>query len=168
MLGDPSTLLFDEPVNGLDPDGILWIRGLLKSLAAEGRTVFVSSHLMSEMSQTAEHLIVIGRGRIIADTSTEEFIRYASKQVVRARSPEATRLRDLVLAPDVSVTSVEPGLLEIAGLTAEQVGETAAAHRIVLHELTPLHASLEEAFMDLTREELEYAAGEHAETEIAA
>jgi ABC-2 type transport system ATP-binding protein len=168
LLGDPATLLLDEPVNGLDPEGIQWMRNLLKGLAAEGRTVFVSSHLMSEMALTADHLIVIGRGRLIADIGVEEFIRTASKKVVRARSPQASRLRELVLGPEVSVTSVEPGMLEISGLTAEQVGEAAAAHGIVLHELTPLQASLEEAFMDLTREELEFAAGEPAETEIAA
>ena len=160
LLGDPATLLLDEPVNGLDPEGIRWIRNLLKALAAEGRTVFVSSHLMGEMALTADHLIVIGRGRLIADTSTEEFVRRASGILVRVRSPQALRLRELVLGPDVSVTSAEPGLLEISGLTAEQIGEAAAAHGIVLHELTPLQASLEEAFMELTREDVEYRAGE--------
>jgi ABC-2 type transport system ATP-binding protein len=160
LLGDPATFLLDEPVNGLDPEGIRWIRNLLKALAAEGRTVFVSSHLMSEMALTADHLIVIGRGRLIADTSTAEFVRQASGILVRVRSPQAMRLRELVLGPDVTVTSVEPGLLEISGLTAEQIGEAAAAHGIVLHELTPLQASLEEAFMELTREDVEYKAGE--------
>ncbi len=159
LLGDPATLLLDEPANGLDPEGIQWIRNLLKGLAAEGRTVFVSSHLMSEMAQTADHLIVIGRGRLIADTSVDEFVRRASGSVVRVRSPQATELQELVLGAEVSVTSVEPGLLEISGLTAEQIGELAAAQGIVLHELTPLQASLEEAFMELTREDLEYRAG---------
>jgi ABC-2 type transport system ATP-binding protein len=169
LLGDPATLLLDEPVNGLDPEGIRWIRNLLKALAAEGRTVFVSSHLMSEMAQTADHLIVIGRGRLVADTSVEEFVRRASGSVVRVRSPQATRLRELVLGPEVSVTSVEPGLLEISGLTAEQVGDLAAAQGIVLHELTPLRASLEEAFMELTREDVEYRAGQlPSQTEEAA
>jgi ABC-2 type transport system ATP-binding protein len=160
LLGDPATLLLDEPVNGLDPEGIHWMRNLLKRLAAEGRTVFVSSHLMSEMALTADHLIVIGRGHLIADASVEEFLRLASGTAVRVRSPQATRLRELVLGPDVSVTSTASGVLEIDGLSAEQVGETAAAHGIVLHELTPLQASLEQAFMELTKGELEYAAAE--------
>lgn len=156
LLGDPGTLLLDEPVNGLDPEGIQWVRTLLRGLAAEGRTVFVSSHLMSEMALTADHLIVIGRGRLIADVSVDEFVRRASGNLVRVRSPEASRLVELVASPEVSVASPEPGLLEISGLTPQQVGETAAAHGVVLHELTPLHASLEEAFMDLTRDELEF------------
>ncbi len=160
LLGDPSTLLLDEPVNGLDPEGIHWIRNLLKQLAAEGRTVFVSSHLMSEMAVTADHLIVIGRGHLIADTSVDEFLKMASGKAVRVRSPQATRLRELLLGPDVSVTSEAAGVLEIDGLAAEQIGETAAANGIVLHELTPLQASLEQAFMELTRGELEYAAAE--------
>jgi ABC-2 type transport system ATP-binding protein len=162
LLGDPSTLLLDEPVNGLDPEGIQWIRNLLKALAAEGRTVFVSSHLMSEMALTADHLIVIGRGRLIADTSVDDFVQQASGNVVRVRSPQATRLRDLVLGPDVSVASSEAGLLEISGLSAEQVGEIAAANSIVLHELSPVQASLEEAFMDLTRDAVEFKAVEAA------
>ncbi len=158
LLGDPRTLLLDEPVNGLDPEGIHWIRNLLRALAAEGRTVFVSSHLMSEMALTADHLIVIGRGRLIADTSVDEFVRRASGTLVRIRSPQATRLRDLVLADGVTVESAEGGVLEIGGLTAEQIGEAAAANGIVLHELTPLQASLEEAFMELTREDVEFKA----------
>jgi ABC-2 type transport system ATP-binding protein len=168
LLADPVTLLLDEPVNGLDPEGIRWMRNLLKALAAEGRTVFVSSHLMSEMAQTADHLIVIGRGRLIADTSVNEFVRRASGSVVRVRSPQATRLRELVLGPEVSVTDVEPGLLEISGLTAEQIGDLAAAHGLALHELTPLQASLEEAFMELTREDVEYETGELASAEEVA
>jgi len=160
LLGDPATLLLDEPVNGLDPEGIHWIRNLLRGLAAEGRTVFVSSHLMSEMAMTADHLIVIGRGKLIADTSVNEFVRRASGGVVRVRSPQATRLRELVLDDHASVTSSEPGLLEISGLTAAQIGDTAAAHGIALHELSPQQASLEEAFMELTREDVEFRAGE--------
>lgn len=158
LLGDPHTLLLDEPVNGLDPEGIHWIRNLLKSLAAEGRTVFVSSHLMSEMSLTADHLIVIGRGRLIADLSVDEFIQRASKKVVRARTPQATQLRDLLAGPGVTIQDAEHGALDVAGLTAEQVGEAAAANGIVLHELTPQPASLEEAFMELTREDVEFHA----------
>jgi ABC-2 type transport system ATP-binding protein len=171
LLGDPHTLLLDEPVNGLDPEGIHWMRNLLKALAAEGRAVFVSSHLMSEMAQTAERLIVIGRGRLIADTTVEEFIRGASRRLVRVRSPQAVRLRELVLGGGVTVRSDEPGLLEIEGVNAEQIGETAAAHQIVLHELTPVQASLEEAFMELTREEVEFKAagiGAAATSEAAA
>ena len=162
LLGDPATLLLDEPVNGLDPEGIHWIRNLLKSLAAEGRTVFVSSHLMTEMALTADHLIVIGRGRLIADTSVTEFVLRASGGAVRVRSPQATKLRELVVSEHVTITSSEPGLLEISGLTAEQIGETAAAHGIALHELAPQQASLEEAFMELTREDVEYKTGEPA------
>jgi ABC-2 type transport system ATP-binding protein len=158
LLGDPHTLLLDEPVNGLDPEGIHWIRNLLKSLASEGRAVFVSSHLMSEMAVTAEHLIVIGRGRLIADTSVEEFVRRASGAVVRVRSPHATRLRELVLGDGISVSSDEQGVLEISGLTTEKVGDVAAAHGITLHELTLVQASLEEAFMELTRDDVEYRA----------
>jgi len=168
LLGDPATLLLDEPVNGLDPEGIHWIRNLLKSLAAEGRAVFVSSHLMSEMALTADHLIVIGRGRLIADTSVEEFVRMASGSAVRVRSPQATRLSELVAAPGVTVTSPEPNVLEIGGLTTEQIGETAAADGIVLHELTPLQASLEDAFMELTRGEVEFKAGGAPAEEAAA
>ncbi len=150
--------MLDEPVNGLDPEGIQWIRTLLKGLAAEGRTVFVSSHLMSEMALTADHLIVIGRGRLIADASVTDFLAGASKALVHVRSPQAEQLRDVLVGPDVTFTTVEPGLFEVAGLTAAQVGEAAAAHGLVLHELSPHQASLEEAFMDLTRGELEYAA----------
>ena len=158
LLGDPSTVMLDEPVNGLDPEGIHWMRNLLKQLAAEGRTVFVSSHLMSEMALTADHLIVIGRGRLIADVGVEEFIQGASKNVVRVRSPQAAALRDLLVGPDVTVGDVEPGLLEVGGLTAEQIGDLAAEHGLRLHELTPQQASLEEAFMELTREDIEYHA----------
>ena len=150
--------MLDEPVNGLDPDGIQWIRTLLKGLAAEGRTVFVSSHLMSEMALTADHLIVIGRGTLIADASVTDFLAGASKPLVHVRSPQADELQHLLAGPDVTVTSSSPGLLEVTGLTAAQVGEAAAAHGIVLHELIPHQASLEEAFMDLTRDELEFAA----------
>jgi len=133
-----------------------WVRNLLKQLAREGRTVFVSSHLMSEMALTADHLIVIGRGRLIADMAVDEFVRKASGMRVRVASPQATLLRDLVAGPQVKVTSSEPSVLDVEGLTAEQVGEIAAAHDVVLHELTPVQASLEEAFMELTRDEVEF------------
>ncbi len=158
LLGDPSTVMLDEPVNGLDPEGIQWIRNLLKALAAEGRTVFVSSHLMSEMALTADHLIVIGRGRLIADTSVDEFVRRASKNVVLVRTPEATRLAEAVAAAGAAVRPLEAGTLEVEGLTAAEIGDAALEQRIAIHELTPHQASLEEAFMDLTRDDVEYKA----------
>ena len=158
LLGDPSTVMLDEPVNGLDPEGIHWMRNLLKRLAGEGRTVFVSSHLMSEMALTADHLIVIGRGRLIADVPVREFIQGAGRNVVRVRSPQAGELRDLLAGPDVTVTVVEGGALEVSGLTAEQIGDLAAEHSVRLHELTPQQASLEEAYMELTRGDLEFHA----------
>src|SRR5256885_1306513 len=160
LLGDPSTVMLDEPVNGLDPEGIHWMRSLLKGLAAEGRTVFVSSHLMSEMSLTTDHLIVIGRGKKIADTSTSEFLSSASGNVVRVRSPQADELARLLAAPEITIEALEPGYLEVHGLTAVQIGDVAAANSFALHELTPQQASLEEAFMDLTREDIEFRAAE--------
>ncbi len=163
LIGDPAVCMFDEPVNGLDPDGIRWIRDLMKALASDGRTVFLSSHLMSEMALTADHLIVVGRGRLIADASVDEFLRRHSKKVVRVRSPQATELVAAVSGPDVSVVTLEPGLLVIEGLTAEQVGEQAARSNLVLHELTPEQVTLEEAFMDITQGELEFKA--HAQLE---
>jgi ABC-2 type transport system ATP-binding protein len=158
LIGDPKTVLLDEPVNGLDPEGIHWVRNLLKGLAAEGRTVFVSSHLMSEMALTADHLIVIGRGKLIADTSVDDFVARASQKVVLVRSPDLERLRDALAGDGVSFTAAERGALEVHGLTAEQVGDAAAASGLVLHELTPQHASLEDAFMELTRGEIEFGA----------
>ena len=158
LLGDPKTVMLDEPVNGLDPEGIHWVRNLLKGLAAEGRTVFVSSHLMTEMALTADHLIVIGRGRLIADTSVDDFVARASQKVVVVRSPELERLRVELTGPGVTFTDAERGALEVHGLTPEQVGDAAAAAGIALHELSPQQASLEEAFMNLTRDELEFAA----------
>jgi ABC-2 type transport system ATP-binding protein len=158
LLGDPKTVMLDEPVNGLDPEGIHWVRNLLKGLADEGRTVFVSSHLMSEMALTADHLIVIGRGKLIADTSVDDFVARASQKVVIVRSPELERLREALMGPDVTFAAAERGALEVHGLTAEQVGEAAASAGIALHELTPQQASLEEAFMNLTSDELEFAA----------
>jgi len=161
LLGDPEVVMLDEPVNGLDPDGIRWIRDLMRQLAAEGRTVFLSSHLMSEMALTADHLIVIGRGRLIADVSVAEFIRRHSRNVVLVRSPDADELARIVAGPGVQVDVVEPGLIEVGGVTALEIGDQAAAHRLVLHELTPQQASLEEAFMSLTRDEVEYHGTSH-------
>jgi ABC-2 type transport system ATP-binding protein len=157
LLGDPKTVMLDEPVNGLDPEGIHWVRNLLKGLAAEGRTVFVSSHLMTEMALTADHLIVIGRGKLIADTSVDDFVARASQNVVLVRSPELERLQVELAGPGVTFLDAERGALEVHGLTAEQVGEAAAGAGIALHELAPQQASLEEAFMNLTRDELEFA-----------
>jgi ABC-2 type transport system ATP-binding protein len=162
LLGDPQTVMLDEPVNGLDPEGIHWIRTLLRRLAGEGRTVFVSSHLMSEMSLTADHLIVIGRGRLIADVGVREFVGRASKRLVRVRTPQATRLAEQLTGHDVTVVPQDDGSLEVGGLTAEQVGEAAAAAGIVLHELTPHEASLEEAFMQQTSDAVEYHGVEQA------
>lgn len=161
LLCDPRMVMFDEPVNGLDPEGIQWIRSLLKQLAAEGRTVFVSSHLMSEMAQTAEHLIVIGRGQLLADMAVDEFVRRSSKQSVLVRSPQAARLGELLAAREATVEHREPAVIDVIGLGADQVGEIAAANDIVLHELTPQHASLEEAFMELTRDEVEFRGDGH-------
>jgi ABC-2 type transport system ATP-binding protein len=151
LLGDPAVVILDEPVNGLDPDGVLWIRTLLKELAAEGRTVLVSSHLMSEMAVTADHLLIIGGGRLLADTTVEELISRVEVARVVVRSPDATPLRDLLVALGATVTSREPGLIEVDGLGAEAIGAAAAAERLVLHELTPRRASLEQAYMELTR-----------------
>ena len=166
LLGDPEVVLLDEPVNGLDPDGIRWIRELMKSLAAEGRTVFLSSHLMSEMALTADHLIVIGRGRLIADVAVDEFIRRHSRTLVRVRSPEAARLAELIASPFVSVEAIDRGLIEIEGLTAEEVGHEAAFNGVVLYELTLQTASLEEAFMNLTHDEVEFHATASFENEM--
>jgi ABC-2 type transport system ATP-binding protein len=166
LLGDPATVILDEPANGLDPEGIHWIRNLLKRLAAEGRTVFLSSHLMSEMAQTADHLIVIGRGRLIADTSVAEFVRRASSDAnVRVRTSQPTELRDALARHDVQIQSIGEDLLEVDGLNGEQIGEIALQERIVISELTPQQASLEEAFMSLTGDSVEYRASAGEENE---
>jgi ABC-2 type transport system ATP-binding protein len=159
LLGDPGTLILDEPGNGLDPEGILWIRNLLRGLAAEGRTVFLSSHLMGEIAQTAEHVIVVGRGRLIADTSVEDLVAQASLDAaVRVRTPDATALRGALVAEGAVVEGAEPGLLEVHGMPSARIGELAARTGTVLHELTPMTASLEEAFIQLTRNAVEYSA----------
>ncbi|MFF4656526.1 ABC transporter ATP-binding protein [Streptomyces sp. NPDC001381] len=158
LLGDPRILMFDEPVNGLDPEGIHWIRTLMKSLAAQGRTVFVSSHLMSEMALTADHLVVIGQGRLLADTSMADFIARNSRAYVRVRTPQRERLLDVLHDAGVTVVESGEGVLEVDGGKAERIGELAARHGVVLHELSPQQASLEEAFMQLTAETVEYHA----------
>src|SRR5947209_6058858 len=156
LLGDPPTVVLDEPVNGLDPEGIRWVRELLKALAAEGRTIFVSSHLMSEMALTAEHVVVVGRGRLIADTSVEELIRGASVSTVLVRSAEAPRLRAALAGPDVTVSSTQADVLDVTGLPAARIGDTARDLGVAVHELTPQRASLEEAFMEMTKDDVEY------------
>ena len=158
LLADPEILVLDEPVNGLDPDGVRWVRELLTSHAAAGGTVFVSSHLMSEMALTATHVIVVGRGRLIADMPMAELIAQASSNVVTIRSPHAARLGAGLAGPDVVVRQQEPELLEITGLTAAQIGQRAHELDVVLHELSPRSASLEQAFMDVTQDEVEFSA----------
>ncbi|OLE27866.1 MAG: export ABC transporter ATP-binding protein [Catenulispora sp. 13_1_20CM_3_70_7] len=157
LLGDPKVLMFDEPGNGLDPEGILWIRNLMKALASEGRTVFVSSHLMSEMEHTADHLLVIGRGRLIADCTVAEFIERNSEQQVKVRTPDAVRLAELIAAAGGRVTAGGT-TLNVAGLGLDRVGDLAFDNGIRVHELTPIQASLEQAFMELTKESVEYHA----------
>ena len=162
LLGDPEILMFDEPVNGLDPEGILWIRNLMRSLAAEGRTVFVSSHLMSEMENTADHVIVIGRGRLIADCSMADFIARSAGQAIRVRTPQPEALARAVAAAggrSAGAADGEAGELEVSGLTEERVGDIAFAHGVRLHHLAPSRASLEQAFMELTADSVEYHAG---------
>src|SRR5581483_9446579 len=156
LLGDPGILMFDEPVNGLDPEGILWIRNLMKSLAAEGRTVFVSSHLMSEMEYTADHLLVIGRGRLIADASVRDVVERSATRGVRVRTPDGARLVRLLAQRGWKVESDDDGALRVAGVESRDVGELAAAHDVVLHELVPERASLEEAFIELTDASVEF------------
>ncbi|MER5555633.1 ABC transporter ATP-binding protein [Streptomyces sp. NPDC002793] len=156
LLGDPATLILDEPVNGLDPEGVLWIRTLLTSLAAEGRTVLVSSHLMSEMALTADHLVIIGRGRLLADTTVDELIRTASGASVKVVTPQADALRALLTGPGVRMITATAHELTVHGTDAAHIGRTAAEHAIPLHELTPQTVSLEQAFMDLTQDSVEY------------
>jgi ABC-2 type transport system ATP-binding protein len=155
LLGDPEVLLFDEPVNGLDPEGILWIRKFMQKLATEGRTVLVSSHLLSEMSQTASELIVIGRGKLIAQSTTEEFVSRAAGNTVRVRSPQLSALRQALAAENVEVRD-DADALVVSGVDSAAIGELAAKHNVVLHELSPQRGSLEEAFMQLTGDSVEY------------
>ena len=159
LLGDPELLIFDEPVNGLDPEGIVWIRNLMRSLAAEGRTVFVSSHLMAEMALTADHVIVIGKGRLLAEASVQDLIAGSSQNFVRVRSPQNDRLAKLVSAQGGSSHPEADGGLAVTGITASAIGELAGAQGIVLHELSPQEASLEEAYMELTHDSVEYRSG---------
>jgi ABC-2 type transport system ATP-binding protein len=160
LLGDPAVLIFDEPVNGLDPEGIRWARGLFRGLAAQGRTVLVSSHLMSEMEHTADHLIVIGLGQLIADCPIAEFVRRGGPPSVAVRTPAPEALCSALAAAGGSATAGPDGSLEVSGLTAAQIGELALARGIALHELAPRPGSLEEAFMELTADSVEYLAGD--------
>jgi ABC-2 type transport system ATP-binding protein len=158
LLGDPPVLLFDEPVNGLDPEGIHWIRQLFKAWGAEGRTVFVSSHLMSEMALTADHLIIIGRGRLLADSSTEDFVAANSRKDVLVRSPQADTLSRLLVDAGAGVIAESDGALAVTGMDAPTIAQSAAREGLDVHELTPRHASLEEAYLDLTRDSVQYRA----------
>jgi ABC-2 type transport system ATP-binding protein len=156
LLGDPEVLLFDEPVNGLDPDGIRWVRNLLKSLAREGRTVFVSSHLMSEMALTADEVVIIGRGRLISQIPVDDLVNQSSQRFVRVRSPELEKLRRALESEGATTTLEDDGSLTVRGKDEAAIGELAASLPIALHELSPQSASLEEAFMELTESSVEY------------
>jgi len=168
LLGDPRTLIFDEPVNGLDPEGVTWVRQLCRHLAGEGRTVFLSSHLMSEMAQTADHLIVLGRGRVLADQPLRDVISGAAQVGARVRSPQVDHLVGLVRPEAREIVAVEPGLVEVRGLTAARIGDVAASAGLALHELTPVETSLEDAYMALTQDSVEYHAGTTAAPQEAA
>jgi ABC-2 type transport system ATP-binding protein len=159
LLGDPQTLILDEPVNGLDPEGVLWVRNLARGLAAEGRTVFLSSHLMSEMAVTADHLIVIGRGRLIADAPIAEILSGRNLTRTRVKTDQPDELVRALTAPHVQVTVVDGETLEVSGAPARDIARRALEHRVVVHELTPLQASLEEAYMELTKNDVEYHSG---------
>lgn len=156
LLGDPETLILDEPVNGLDPEGVLWVRQLARSLAAEGRAVFISSHLMSEMALTADRVVVMGRGRVLADTALEDLVASGTERSVSVRTPDPEGLRTAIAGPDVSIGYEQDGSLLVRGIGAEQIGEAAAASGVVLHQLASTEASLEQAYLALTHDEVEY------------
>jgi ABC-2 type transport system ATP-binding protein len=162
LLGDPHTLILDEPVNGLDPEGVRWVREFVRHAAGEGRTVLLSSHLMSEMAQTADHVVVLGRGKVLADAPLDDLVRAWTTTTVRVQSPRATELVSLVAGPDVRVTSPAPGVLDIEGITAASIGDTAAHSGIPLHELATTTGSLEEAYLALTESAVEYKTKEFA------
>jgi ABC-2 type transport system ATP-binding protein len=159
LLGDPPVLMFDEPVNGLDPEGIHWIRGFFRELAADGRTVLVSSHLMSEMAQIADHLVIIGRGRLLADVPTQELIESSARRDVLVRSPRAAELAELIAQQGGTVTRQDDGALVVTGLDAAAIGDLAAGDGIAVHALVPRQASLEDAYLELTGELTEYRGG---------
>jgi ABC-2 type transport system ATP-binding protein len=156
LLGDPGVLLFDEPVNGLDPEGIRWVRHFLREMAAEGRTVLVSSHLISEMALTADRLVVIGRGRLIAETGVAEFVARSSGGAVKLMTPDVAAFTTALTAAGATVADGDVGSLTVQGLTSPQIGDLAACDGLRIYELTPISASLEDAFMDLTQDEVEY------------
>jgi len=162
LLGDPSILILDEPVNGLDPEGVIWVRELTRHLASQGRTIFLSSHLMTEMAQTADHIIVLGRGRVIADAPVATIEAMATGTAVHVRTPDSDRFAASLTKAGGTVTHPEPELLEVTGLAAPQIGELAAQERVVLHELSPVGGSLEDAYLALTQDEVEYHAGGEA------
>jgi ABC-2 type transport system ATP-binding protein len=164
LLGDPGVLLFDEPVNGLDPEGIRWVRHFLRDRAAEGRTVFVSSHLITEMSLAAEHLVVIGRGSLIAQTTVKDFVARSKGATVRLVTPDADAFARALTRSGATVTPGEDGALNIEGLTSAQIGDVATRDRLTVHELTPVMASLEDAFMELTQDAVEYRSSVMAES----
>ncbi len=168
LLGDPPILIFDEPVNGLDPEGIVWIRTLLKRLASEGRTIFVSSHLMSEMEETADHVIVIGRGTLIADMPMRELIQHAAGNRVRVISPRAEELAAYLTQAGGTVNRGAENELDVLNIGAAQIGEIALEHRIALHELSPMRARLESAFMEMTRDAVEYESADASQAPVAA
>jgi ABC-2 type transport system ATP-binding protein len=168
LLGDPGTLLFDEPVNGLDPDGILWFRTLMRDLAKEGRTIFVSSHLMSEMQATADHVLVIGKGHLVADASMDDLTARGSGSTLRVRSPRIARLVPVLEAAGAKITLDGDSTILIRELTGEDVGEIAMRYQVPLHELSPVRGTLETAYMDLTRESVEYISSNgHAGAAVA-
>ncbi|QDG65148.1 MULTISPECIES: ABC transporter ATP-binding protein [unclassified Pseudarthrobacter] len=156
LLGDPQTLILDEPVNGLDPEGVLWVRNLVRYLAGQGKTVFLSSHLMSEMAQTADHLIVIGRGKIIADAPVQDIIAGTRQVKTLVRTSAATQLSALLSGDGVTVNQGQPETLEVTGLDARQIAQVALDNRVLVYELTPQQSSLEDAYFDLTKDEVEY------------
>jgi ABC-2 type transport system ATP-binding protein len=162
LLGDPHTLILDEPVNGLDPEGVRWVRQFVRYLAGEGRTVLLSSHLMSEMAQTADHVIVLGRGQVLADAELSALVRAWTSNSVLVRSPRLSELVAAVAGPDITVTAAEPGVAEITGVTAASVGDLAASLGIPVHQLTPRTGSLEDAYLALTGESVEYKSKEIA------
>ncbi|MCE7483234.1 MULTISPECIES: ABC transporter ATP-binding protein [Microbacterium] len=167
LLGDPHTLILDEPVNGLDPEGVRWVRQFVRFAASEGRTVLLSSHLMSEMAQTADHVIVMGRGRVLADAPLNELVHAWTATTVRVRSPRVADLASAVAAADVEIVSTSPDSLEIVGLPASRIGDIAADRGIPLHELTPSNGSLEDAYLALTGESVEYRSAEYPAKELA-
>ncbi|MCU1405698.1 MAG: multidrug transporter ATP-binding protein [Glaciihabitans sp.] len=160
LLGDPATLILDEPVNGLDPEGVIWVRTLARQLAAQGRTVFLSSHLMSEMAQTADHIIVLGRGKVIANAPVADIIALSTGTAVRVRTPDVVRLGQVLTGDGATIVAAgEPNVITVTGLTAARIGELSAAAAVVLHELTPASGTLEDAYLKLTEDSVEYHAG---------